>query len=61
MDTHDPGAGAYSNAFVFSEINLGNVTYRTSGNKVFRFIVTGKNHASSGYATAIDYVMLTKQ
>ena len=33
----------------------------TSGNKVFRFTVTGKNSAGSGYATAIDYVMLTRQ
>lgn len=52
---------AYSNAFAFSEVNLGNVIYQTSGNKVFRFRVTGKNSASSGFATAIDYVMLTKQ
>ena len=52
---------AYSNAFAFSEVNLGNVTYGTSGNKVFRFSVTGKNNASSGFATAIDYVMLTRQ
>ena len=52
---------AYSNAFAFSEVNLGNVIYQTSGNKVFRFKVTGKNNASSGFATAIDYVMLTKR
>jgi rhamnogalacturonyl hydrolase YesR len=52
---------AYSGAFTFSEVNLGNVTYQTSGNKVFKFTVTGKNSASSGYGTAIDYVMLTKQ
>jgi len=45
----------------FSEVNLGNVIYQTSGNKVFRFRVTGKNNASSGFATAIDYVMLTKR
>jgi rhamnogalacturonyl hydrolase YesR len=51
----------YSSAFTFSEVDLGNVTYKTSGNKVFRFTVTGKNSASSGYGTAIDYVMLTKQ
>ena len=59
----DVGAtqGAYSNAFSFAEVNLGNVTYVTSGNKVFRFTVTGKNSASSGFATAIDYVMLTRQ
>jgi unsaturated rhamnogalacturonyl hydrolase len=53
--------GAYSNAFGFSEVNLGNVVYSTSGNKMFRFTVTGKNSAGSGYATAIDYVMLTRQ
>ena len=52
---------AYSDAFTFSEVYLGKVTYPTSGNKVFRFTVTGKNTASSGYATAIDYVMLTRQ
>jgi hypothetical protein len=52
---------AYSSAFTFAEAELGNVTYKTSGNKVFRFTVTGKNSASKGYGTAIDYVMLTKQ
>ena len=52
---------AYSGAFTFSEVNWGNVTYQTSGNKMFRFTVTGKNSASSGYGIAIDYVMLTKQ
>ena len=31
------------------------------GKKGFRFRVTGKNNASSGFATAIDYVMLTKR
>jgi hypothetical protein len=52
---------AYSSAFSFSEVELGNVTYKTSGNKVLRFTVAGKNGASSGYGTAIDYVMLTNQ
>jgi rhamnogalacturonyl hydrolase YesR len=52
---------AYSNAFTFAEVDVGNVTYSTSGTKVFKFTVTGKNSASSGYSTAIDYVMLTKR
>jgi unsaturated rhamnogalacturonyl hydrolase len=52
---------AYSNAFTFAEVDVGNVTYSTSGTKVFKFTVIGKNSASSGYSTAIDYVMLTKQ
>lgn len=52
---------AYSDDFTFCEVNLGNVTYATTGQKAFRFTVAGKNNASTGYATAIDYVMLTKQ
>jgi rhamnogalacturonyl hydrolase YesR len=52
---------AYGDGFTYSEVNLGNVTYGTTGKKVFRFTVAGKNGASSGYATAVDYVMLTKQ
>ncbi len=52
---------AYSNAFTFAEVDVGHVTYRTSGTKVFKFTVTGENSASSAYSTAIDYVMLTKQ
>ena len=52
---------AYTDGFMFSEVNLGSVRYNTSGKKVFRFTVAGKNTASTGRSTAIDYVMLTKQ
>jgi hypothetical protein len=52
---------AYGNAFMFSEVNLGDVVYTTPGNKAFRFTVAGKNGASAGLDTAIDYVMLTRQ
>jgi Glycosyl Hydrolase Family 88 len=52
---------AYSSVFALSEGDLGNVTYQTSGTRVFRFTVTGKNGASSGYHTAMDDVTLTKQ
>jgi len=52
---------AFSNAFTFAEVDLGNLTCATTGNKTFRFTATGKNGASSGYGTAIDYVMLTRQ
>jgi rhamnogalacturonyl hydrolase YesR len=52
---------AYSSAFTYTEVDVGQVTYTSAGTKVFRFTVTGKNGASSGYCTAIDYVMLTKQ
>jgi hypothetical protein len=52
---------AYSDAFAFSEVNLGNVNYATTGKKVFKFTVKDRNGASTGHATAIDYVMLTRQ
>ena len=52
---------AYGSAFTWAEVDLGQVTYSTSGTKVFKFTVTGKNSASSGYRTGIDYVMLTKR
>ncbi|HEY7493837.1 MAG TPA: glycoside hydrolase family 88 protein [Candidatus Tectomicrobia bacterium] len=52
---------AYSSMFTFAEVDIGCVTYKTPGKKVFRFTVTGKNGASSGYRTAIDYVLLTRQ
>jgi hypothetical protein len=52
---------AYSSGFTFAEVDLGNVTYSTFGNEVFRFTVTRNNGASSGSGTAIDYAMLTGQ
>jgi hypothetical protein len=52
---------AYSSVVTFAEVNMGQVTFTTAGQKVFKFTVRGKNGASSGYRTAIDYVMLTKQ
>jgi len=52
---------AYGNAFMFSEVNLGDVVYTTPGKKAFRFTVAGKNGSSAGLDTAIDYVMLTRQ
>jgi hypothetical protein len=52
---------AYSDSFMFSEVNLGDVAYSTSGKKLFRFTVSGTNSVSIGHSTAIDYVMLTRQ
>jgi hypothetical protein len=46
---------------MFTEVSLGDVIYDTAGKKVFRFTTTGRNAASAGYGTAIDYVMLTKR
>ncbi len=41
--------------------NLGSMTFSTTGNRVLRLTVTGKNGASSGYSMHIDKIVLTKQ
>ena len=43
----------------FVELNFGNVTFGTTGVKSFKFQVTGKNAASSGYQLYFDYIKLT--
>lgn len=48
-------------AQTLAELDLGNVTFTSTGNKVFRFTVTGRHAASSGYGLAIDYVALTRR
>ncbi|MDF2668581.1 MAG: hypothetical protein K0R67_887 [Paenibacillus sp.] len=51
----------YSSVTGFTETNQGNATFSTSGNKTFRFTVTGKNASSSGYRLGYDYIKLVKQ
>lgn len=50
----------FSSVTGFTETNLGNATFSTSGNKTFRFTVTGKDTSSSGYQLAYDYIKLVK-
>ncbi len=49
------GSGAYA---VF---DLGNFNFAAAGNYAFKFTVTGKNAASSGYSIAFDDITLTPQ
>ncbi|UKS26805.1 GH36 C-terminal domain-containing protein [Paenibacillus sp. HWE-109] len=51
----------YQSAQAYVEVDLGNVTFNTAGNKLFKFQVTGKNASSSGYGLATDYIRLTYQ
>ncbi len=44
---------------VITAINLGTWTPATTSDKQFRFTVTGKNAASTGYSVTIDYIQLT--
>lgn len=47
-------SGSYNNEFDF-----GTRTFNTTGNKVFRFTVTGKNASSTGYTGHFDKLTLT--
>jgi hypothetical protein len=48
-----------SGAFVV--FDLGNFNFAAAGNYAFKFTVTGKNAASSGYSMAFDDIILTPQ
>lgn len=51
----------YSSIYGYAQYDLGNVTFTTTGNKLFRFTMTGKNASSSGYKLFTDYIKLIKQ
>jgi len=48
-----------SGAFIVTD--LGNFNFSAAGNYSFKFAVTGKNAASSGYSISFDTIMLTPQ
>ncbi|QGQ99196.1 carbohydrate-binding protein [Paenibacillus psychroresistens] len=50
---------AYDSTLVYREVDLGTTTL-SAGMHSFRFTVTGKNSASTGYGTAVDYFKLDK-
>lgn len=50
----------YAAASGFAETNFGTVTFSTTGNKAFRFRVTGANAGSEGHALGFDYIDLVK-
>jgi hypothetical protein len=51
----------YQSTQGYVAVDLGNVTFGSSGNKQFKFQVTGKNVSSSTYTLATDYISLTQQ
>jgi hypothetical protein len=48
-----------SGAFIVTD--LGTFNFSTAGNYSFKFAVTGKNAASSGYSISFDTITLTPQ
>jgi hypothetical protein len=55
-----PVEDEYAAGETFKEFDLGNVSLN-AGNNVFKFTVTGKDAASSGYTLSWDYIKLTPQ
>ena len=55
---HGSPQDLYAATATFTEVDIGNVTFSSSGTKSFTFTVTGKNAASSGYTIGIDYIEL---
>jgi hypothetical protein len=45
----------------YAVLDVGNVTISTAGNQTFKFTVTGKNAASSGFTMSFDPITLTPQ
>ncbi len=54
-----PAVDEYSATTLFTEVDLGSWTPGSTSDKAFKFAVTGKNAASSGYSIAFDYIKLT--
>jgi hypothetical protein len=61
FSNHGLPVDEYTPGDVFTEIDLGTLNLGSSGDKQFRFTVTGKNSASSGYSIAFDYITLIPQ
>ncbi len=52
---------SYSAGTTFTEFDLGTWTPYSTGDKWFRFMITGKNASSSGYSESFDYIKLIPQ
>lgn len=50
----------YAASAVWQDYYLGAKTFTTTGNKVFKFTVTGKNASSSGYDLVVDTITLLR-
>ncbi len=48
----------YSATIGYSVRELGTATFTSGGNKLFKFLVTGKNASSGGYSLVFDYIEL---
>ena len=56
-----PVVDQYNSNISFASFDLGTFNFAAAGNYFFRFTVTGKDAASSGYTMAFDDIVLTPQ
>jgi len=56
-----PVSDQYLSGEAFTAFDLGTFNFAAAGNYAFKFTVTGKNAASSGYSLAFDEIILTPQ
>ena len=58
---HGPALDEYASDYIYTEVDLGTFTIGTTGDKLFRFTVTGKNASSTSYQVCVDYLTLIPQ
>ncbi len=58
---HGSPVDLYASGASYTDMDIGPVTFASSGNKLFQFLVTGKNASSSGYSLSFDYIKLVPQ
>jgi hypothetical protein len=56
-----PVVDPYHAGQALTSFNLGTFNFATAGNYWFKFTVTGRNAASSGFTMAFDDIILTPQ
>jgi endoglucanase Acf2 len=56
-----PVVDQYNAGQALTSFNLGTFHFATAGNYWFKFTVTGRNAASSGFTMAFDDIILTPQ
>ena len=58
---HGPAIDEYSATEAFTEVDLGSLSLGSNSDKAFKFTITGKNAASSGFSISFDYIKLIPQ
>ncbi len=58
---HGPPVDEYNAGELFGEVDLGTLSLGSNSDKAFKFTITGKNAASTGFSMSFDYIKLIPQ